>query len=205
MLGSGRVFPIDESKIIEDPPRVQGSWKLIGGLDFGWDHPTAAVKLAWDTEADVVHVVAEYRKSEDTPIFHAAALRQWGRKLPWAWPHDGLAHDKGSGTNLAEQYKEQNLNMLPERSTFPDGKAGVEDGVTLMLDMMKTDRLKVSKHLDKWLEEFRMYHRKEGKIVKERDDLISATRYAIMMLRFAQAGVSSFDVEKFMKGAKAFG
>ena len=31
-----------------------------------------------------------------------------------------------------------------------------------------------------------MYHRKEGLIVKERDDLMSATRYAIMMLRFAE-------------------
>ncbi len=30
-----------------------------------------------------------------------------------------------------------------------------------------------------------MYHRKEGKVVKERDDVISASRYALMMLRFA--------------------
>jgi hypothetical protein len=31
-----------------------------------------------------------------------------------------------------------------------------------------------------------MYHRDEGKIVKERDDLISATRYGVMMRRFAE-------------------
>jgi hypothetical protein len=30
-----------------------------------------------------------------------------------------------------------------------------------------------------------MYHRKDGKVVKERDDTISASRYALMMLRFA--------------------
>ena len=30
-----------------------------------------------------------------------------------------------------------------------------------------------------------MYHRKDGLIVKMRDDLMSATRYAMMMRRFA--------------------
>jgi hypothetical protein len=38
-----------------------------------------------------------------------------------------------------------------------------------------------------WLEEFRLYHRKNGRIVYERDDLMSATRYAHMMLRLARA------------------
>ena len=39
------------------------------------------------------------------------------------------------------------------------------------------------KHLNDWWEEFRLYHRKDGKVVKEGDDLMAATRYAIMMLR----------------------
>jgi hypothetical protein len=56
----------------------------------------------------------------------------------------------------------------------------------LMLDRMQTGRLKVFSHLNDWYEEFRLYHRKDGKVVKEHDDLLSATRYALMMLRFAQ-------------------
>jgi hypothetical protein len=55
-----------------------------------------------------------------------------------------------------------------------------------MLDRMHTGRLKVFAHLAEWFEEFRLYHRKDGKVVKEMDDLMSATRYAIMMLRFAE-------------------
>jgi len=54
-----------------------------------------------------------------------------------------------------------------------------------MLDRMKTGRLKIFRHLLAWLDERRTYHRKDGRIVKERDDLISATRYAMMMRRFA--------------------
>jgi hypothetical protein len=37
-----------------------------------------------------------------------------------------------------------------------------------------------------WLEEFWLYHRKYGRIVDERDDLMSATRHAHMMLRLAR-------------------
>ena len=37
------------------------------------------------------------------------------------------------------------------------------------------------------VEEFRLYHRKDGLIVKERDDLLSATRVALMMLRQASS------------------
>jgi hypothetical protein len=54
-----------------------------------------------------------------------------------------------------------------------------------MLDRMRTGKLKVFKeHLD-WWEEFRLYHRKDGKVVREGDDLLCATRYALMMLRHA--------------------
>jgi len=40
--------------------------------------------------------------------------------------------------------------------------------------------------LNEWFEEFRLYHRKDGRVHKEGDDLMSATRYAVMMLRYAE-------------------
>ena len=75
--------------------------------------------------------------------------------------------------------------MMPERATFEDGTNGVEAGIALMLTMMQTGRLKVARHLRDLFEEIALYHRREGKVVKESDDLISALRYAIMMRRFA--------------------
>ena len=62
---------------------------------------------------------------------------------------------------------------------------GVEAGLMEMLGRMQTGRFKVFAHLNDWFEEFRLYHRKDGKVVKEFDDLMSATRYALMMLRYA--------------------
>ncbi len=184
-LGSGRVFPIDEDELKCDAFPIPAHWTQIGGLDFGWDHPSAGVKLAWDRDSDTLYVIAAHRQREQTPAMFAAALKPWGNWLPWAWPHDGLQHDKGSGEQLAKQYKDQGLAMLPTRATFEDGTNGVEAGVAEMFDRMQTGRLKVFSHLAEWFEEFRLYHRKEGLIVKEGDDLLSATRYAMMMKRFA--------------------
>jgi hypothetical protein len=115
----------------------------------------------------------------------AAAVRPWGDWLPWAWPHDGLQHDKGSGEQLAAQYRAQGLRMHPQRATFEDGSFGVEAGIAEMFDRMQTGRLKVFSHLNDWFEEFNLYHRKDGLIVKEGDDLLSATRYGVMMRRIA--------------------
>lgn len=186
MMGSGMVFPIAEESIKVAPFDIPKVWPLIGALDFGWDHPTAAVKLAWDRDADCVYVIAAYRKKEATPLIHAGALKPWGERLPWAWPHDGLAHDKGSGEALKDQYAAHGLNMLPERATFEDGTNGVEAGLMDMLERMQTSRFKVFSTLPEWFEEFRLYHRKNGLVEKIVDDLMSATRYGIMCLRFAE-------------------
>ena len=64
-----------------------------------------------------------------------------------------------------------------------------------MLQRMQSGRLKVFDHLGDWFTELRMYHRKDGKIVKERDDIMSATRYAVMSLRYASVGVDKKRVD----------
>lgn len=184
-LGSGRIFPVPEDEIRVTPFEIPVIWPQIIGLDFGWDHPTAAARLAWDRDNDIIYVVSEYRKPEAIPAVHAAAIRPWGDWIPVAWPHDGLQHDKGSGQQLAELYRAQDLNMTTEKATFEDGTNGVEAGVADMLERMETGRWKVFSICEKWFEEFRLYHRKDGKIVKERDDLMAASRYALMMKRFA--------------------
>lgn len=184
-MGSGRVFPIPEEDITVKPFAIPAHWPQINGMDFGWDHPFAAMNVAWDRDADCIYVCKEYAARESTPVVHSAAIKPWGDWIPCAWPHDGLQHDKGSGEQLAEQYRGQGLKMLHEKATFPDGGNGVEAGVMEMLDRMQTGRWKVFETCGGWLGEFRLYHRKDGLIVKLKDDRISASRYAMMMIRHA--------------------
>lgn len=188
-MGSGRVFPVAEELIRIDPIVIPKHWAQINGLDFGWDHPFAAVNAAWDRDADCVYYCKAYRQKEATPVIHSASVKPWGEWIPCAWPHDGYQHDKGSGDQLKELYRKQGLNMLSEHATHKEGGFGVEAGIMEMLERMQTGRLKVFSTLGEWFEEFRLYHRVEGKIVKERDDLMSASRIAIMMLRFADVEV----------------
>lgn len=192
-LGSGRIFPVAEESIKVEPFEIPRHWVQICGIDFGWDHPSAAVRIAWDRDNDVIYVTSAHRQKEQTPIMFAATVKPWGDWLPWAWPHDGLQHDKGSGKPLRDQYAAQGLNMLKDKATHPPepgeeegtGGNGVEAGLLDMLDRMQSGRLKVFSNLNDWFEEFRLYHREDGKVVKIDDDLMSATRYAIMMKRFA--------------------
>ncbi len=200
-LGAGRVFPVTEESIIWRPVPLPGYVRRITGIDFGWDHPTAAAMLSYDPEPDVVYVTDCYRVREQTPIIHAAAIkaRHKNKPIPIAWPHDGLQHDKGSGLQLAQQYRAQGLDMLPEHSKFVDDSIGVEAGVSEMLTRMQTGRWKVAEHLSEWWEEFRLYHRAPKgplgipDIVKVNDDVLSASRYGMMSLRFARVMPSATD------------
>ncbi|OXE37470.1 MAG: DNA packaging protein [Phenylobacterium zucineum] len=192
-LGSGRVFPIAQEAISVPAFHIPKHWPRICGVDFGYDHPMAAAWMAWDRDSDTLYLYDVFKSRESTPLTQAPTIRAKGTWIPVAWPHDGLQHDKGSGEQLAQQYLGAGVNMLPNRATHApgpgqkegDGGNGVEAGVMEMLDRMQTGRWKVFDHLGDWWDEFRLYHRKDGKIVKLRDDVISAARYAMMMKRFA--------------------
>ena len=81
--------------------------------------------------------------------------------------------------------------MLPEHATHEEGGNGVEAGIQDMLERMQTSRWKVFPGNEEWFGEFRLYHREDGKIVKLREDLLSASRYALMMKRYADTAPTS--------------
>lgn len=197
VLGSGRIFPVPEESIKVAPFRIPPFWPQIGAMDFGWDHPSAAVKLAYDTEGDVIYVTKTHRASQQTPAMQAITLKPWGAWLPWSWPRDGRRETlEGAGVALAKQYKEHGLNMRGTHSQFADGSVSVEAGLMAMLDRMQTDRFKVFDTENDWFEEFRLYHRKDGIVVKLRDDLMSATRYGVMDIRHSIVNPAEFAKAK---------
>jgi len=186
VLGSGKIYPVTEETISVEPFEIPAHWPRIAGIDFGIDHPTAWVATAHDTATDTVYVYDVLRMSGETPIPIASSIKHHGGNLiPTAWPHDGLVRDKTSGITLRQMYTDEGVFMLADKFENPQGGNGVEAGIVHILDRMKTGRFKVLSHLNDWFEEFRAYHRKDGKIVKKRDDLMDATRYAVMSLRFA--------------------
>ena len=195
-IGSGLVFPVQEDKLMIDPVQLEDHWPRIAGIDFGWDHPTAVVWVAWDKDEDELYIYDCYRQSKASPSVHAASIRTRSESVPIAYPHDGNRRDSMGNPGLADQYRSLGCNMMLEHFTNPPalghnkGGNSVEEGLMDMLQYMEQGRFHVFNTLVDWFEEFRMYHRKGGKVVPFKDDLMSATRYAVLSRRFA---VSSSD------------
>jgi len=193
-IGSGLVFPVPEEKILIDPFTIEAHWPRIAAIDFGFDHPTAVVWTAWDREEDMYYIYDCYRQAKAPPSVHAASIQNRPNFVPLAWPHDGNRRDSMGNPGLAEQYRNLGCNMLPFHFENPPalgekkGGNSIEVGIMDMLQKMENGQFKVFSTLKEWFEEFRMYHRKDGKIIPLRDDLMSATRYAIMSMRFGISG-----------------
>ena len=193
-IGSGLVFPVQEDKIMIDPMQLEDHWPRIAGIDFGWDHPTAVVWVAWDKDEDELYIYDCYRQSKASPSVHAASIRTRSESVPIAYPHDGNRRDSMGNPGLADQYRSLGCNMMLEHFTNPPalgqnkGGNSVEEGLMDMLQYMEDGRFHVFNTLTDWFEEFRMYHRKGGKVVPFKDDLMSATRYAVLSRRFAVSG-----------------
>ena len=193
-IGSGLIFPVPEENIFCDPIVIESHWPRIAAIDFGWDHPTALVWCAIDPDEECFYVYDCYRMSKASPSVHAQTIRNRPDFIPIAYPHDGNRRDSMGNPGLADQYRNLGCNMLLGHFTNPPalgqktGSSSIEEGLMAMLQKMEANKFKVFGTLGDWFEEFRMYHRKEGKVVPLRDDIMSATRYAFQSQRFAIAG-----------------
>lgn len=186
LLGSGLIFDMADSVFSCQAFPIPDHWFLINGMDYGWDHPQAHIQLAWDKDSDCIYVTNAWKKSNTLPEVAWVAVKGWAQGVITAWPHDGHQHDKGSGKALSVTYKEAGWKMCQDMATWPEGNNSVEKGLIEFYSRMEAGTFKVFSHLAPWFEEKMNYHRKEdGSIAKVNDDILSATRYAYMMRRFA--------------------
>jgi phage terminase large subunit-like protein len=191
--GSGRIFNFSDETLSEPAipfELIPKEWAKLWGMDFGINHPWAGVLIAWDKDTDVIHVIAAVRMADTLVLQHADAIRRIADNVSVAWPQDGTER-RDDGKPLSDHYKRRGVPMLPTHATFPDGSISTEAGILEMSDRMSSGRFKVSSALmqGEWGQEFRDYHRDEdSKIDKRRDDLMSATRIAVMARRFAKPG-----------------
>jgi phage terminase large subunit-like protein len=187
VLGEGMVFPVSEEALKCDPFEIPNHFRICAAIDFGISHPTAVAWTAYDPDRDVIYVYDIYSRAGEIPAVHSAVIRAKGAAVPLIYPHDGDNRDKGSGNTMADLYREAGLNVVA-RFTNADGSNFVEPGVMEILERMRTGRFKVFADQDDFFSEFRRYHRKAGKIVKEHDDIMDAVRYsALSVQRFGVA------------------
>ncbi|MGL5487891.1 MAG: terminase large subunit domain-containing protein [Shewanella sp.] len=189
MLGHGRIYDLSEEFITCDPFDVPAHWLVIGGMDFGYDHPQAQVKLIVDPDNDDIYLTNSWKESRLSANDAWGAVNKWQKGVPIAWPHDGLMHEKGrdDSKQQADHYKDAGFFMLHDRATWDGTSNSVEQGIYEIRDRMMKGKFKVLRGNRQFFDEFNQYHRDEkGKIVKTRDDILDAVRYAYMMRRYAK-------------------
>jgi len=189
MLGHGRIYDIADDFVTCEPFDIPDFWSVIGGIDFGWDHPQSIVKLAIDPDNDIVYFVNSWKQAKVSANDAYGATKAWIKNVPIAWPQDGLQHEKGKDVVMQqkENWIKAGFKLLPEHATWPKGGVSVEAGLYEILDRQRKGTYKIFKGQPALMEEHRQYHRDEkGKIVKIMDDILDGGRYAYMMRRYAK-------------------
>jgi hypothetical protein len=120
----GLVYPDFPAAVVEEWPNPEG--KRVGGIDFGWRNPFAAVWGVLDRD-DVLRIEAE-RYARQTPLHeHAAALRALPGVTWYADP---------AGRTETEELRAAGLVVRP-------GANDLRAGIAAVTARLRTGRLKV--------------------------------------------------------------
>jgi len=172
-LGSGAIYQIAEADIVVEPFEIPPYFPRGYGLDVGWNK-TAAVWGARDNETGVIYLYSEHYAGKAQPVIHADGIKSRGSWIPGVIDPAACGSSQIDGTQIIELYRRCGLNLSPAENT-------VEAGIYETWQLLSSGKLKVFKSLGNWLREFRLYQRdKDGKVVKENDHLMDATRYFVM-------------------------
>ena len=182
-FGSGLVYPIAENRIKCEPFEYSGLhwWRCIRAIDLGIDHPTAICWFLYDTEEDVIYLVKTYAVAGENAATHTAAANSLFSHAPIVFPHDMDNREKGSGKTTRHYYEKAGLKNGIDFHN-PDESIHVEPGIKEVYERMRDGRFKVFSTCTEFWREIRLYHRKDGKLVKKNDDVMDATRQGVVML-----------------------
>jgi hypothetical protein len=155
---------------------IENDWLCIAGVHFQPEGGAAAVWVAHDKKADVLHLwdCAVYRR--EPLVIIAEGLNRHGRWVPIAW--------EASARELVEKLLDRGCNTLaePTKETPVMADAVSRD----IAERMRSGRFKVDKRLAEWLDEFGSFKWVDGKVPLNTHPLMSATRHAIAGLEYAR-------------------
>ena len=152
---------------------------------------------------DVAYVYDAVKTTHKSIAENAEIMRKRGEWIPFAYPHD-LMRDSGTergkpyeedkkseGYKYKTMYEDNGIHFTPHNAKTEEGSNKVENGLVEVRQRMATGRLKIARHLSELWKEKQVYRYGEDlKPIKQKDDLMDAMRYAIIMLRYS---VSEYD------------
>lgn len=194
-VGSGMVYPVNDEALFYESFVIPNSWKRIAGLDFGrGEHPIACVWLAFDPEG-VCYLYDCFKLTRQGDAEVAAQILSRGKWIPVAYPHDFMRNSgvstindetKTEGWLYKEIFAKYGINFTDHNAKTVNDSIKVEAGIIEVRQAMFEGKFKVARHLTEWFKEKATYlYKDDNTPLKERDDLLDATRYAYIMRRYA--------------------
>ncbi len=187
MALSGLVFPDFSKCLIAEWPKdlKEERCRCVGGIDWGWNDPFAAVWGLLDETTDILYLHDEmYRRFTDLntlidkPLIDGKyALKELASTFEW-WYDPSRPQD-------AMEFRRAGFRMHPGLK----GKDSVRAGIAAITARIQTNRLKVlAPHMLNLVEEAKLYRYDEvqegeeaGEIpLQQFDHLIDALRYMVM-------------------------
>lgn len=156
---------------------IENNWKRIAGMHCQGEGDIAAVWIAHDKQADVVHLYDCCLYTREVLVVIAEGFNARGRWIPIAWEHDAK--------EIVDRLFERGCNTLPDPSNqTPVLAEAVSRDIK---ERMLTGRFKVDRRLASWLDEYKDYIREDDAVPLKSHPLMAATRHAMADLKYAIA------------------
>lgn len=185
-------FRRDRHVIDYEPEKVSA---VLGGIDFGWNNPSAIVKIVRDHN-DNYFIVDEWKRTNKTED----DIAEWAVAMGL----DNVYPDPERPSAI-QKLRDYNLNVKEVKKD----KDSVEAGIDMVNQLIKQGKLKVHKSCVATIEEFETYRWKEKPRTatedlnapeqpeKANDHLMDALRYVIYMDYGKKKGPTSEQLRAF--------
>jgi phage terminase large subunit-like protein len=156
--------------------------KFVVGIDIGH---FAATWVAWSPQLKRLYVIDAITAppgaviSDEVRRIHGMCQ---GLQVPCVLPHDANRRDPTTGATWRDVYASNGLAVIQRHPTNQGGGLDPKIGFAVIQQLLAERRLVINKSCTELIQQMRLLHKNErDEIVKERDHLCDALRYATMM------------------------
>ncbi len=191
-MGSGRVYPINESFVVVPKLQIPTYWKKAYGMDPGQAN-FAVVWVCEDPNTGIKYVYDEYKHGKVVYIIHAEAIKNRGEWLTGGIdPHEAVK-PRDSGETVQSYFESSGLNLVAAKGDPDALRARIRA-------MFESGSLKIMDNCQGILNEIRTYRydaNDPNRIARGQDDhRLDALMYALCTFDQIAQSYAQFEEEQ---------
>lgn len=185
-VGDGAVYPLPIGDLLVDSFPIPAHYEKMYGMDASWNC-TAAVFGAKDPDTGILYIYGEHYVGRQVPEVHAASIKSTAGDwmIGAIDPASKKLKGPSDGAEVFSMYRRLGLRLREANNQ-------VDAGIMKVTSLMVAGKLKFFRDTTRALQnEYIVYRRDKGKIVKEDDHAMDSLRYLVATNQYAKATPSS--------------